>query len=385
MKHRIWIIFILNVWFSHALFSQQITVGAERPDHYLDLIEDKRVGMVVNHTSMAFNDHIVDYLLTKNIDVVRIFSPEHGFRGTADAGKHIDNAVDEETGIAIVSLYGANKKPTPEQMQGIDIMIFDIQDVGARFYTYISTMHYVMEACSEQGIGFIVLDRPNPNGHYVDGPVLREKYRSFVGMHKIPIVHGLTVGELAKMINGEYWLPDSLQCELFVIPVENYHHEYQYSLPVKPSPNLPNDISIKLYPSLCLFEGTMMSLGRGTEFPFQVVGYPDSSFGRFSFTPTSMPGASNPKYEGQVCYGRDFRDIRRPPRFTINYVIEFYNKSGRSEDFFNDYFDKLAGNGELKQQIKAGLSPEEIRISWVEELEDYREKRKKYLLYPDFQ
>ncbi len=385
MKGNICAILILLIIQPLITTGQRITVGAERIDLYEELIDNKRVAMVVNHTSQAFGGHLVDYLLLRDVNIVKIFSPEHGFRGTADAGKHIENSIDERTGVPIVSLYGSNRQPTDEQMGGIDAVIFDIQDVGTRFYTYISTMHYMMDACARHTIQMIILDRPNPNGDYVEGPVLREGFESFVGMHPIPVVHGLTVGELARMINGEGWLTDSASCELFVIPVENYHHQYQYSLPVRPSPNLPNDLAIRLYPSLCFFEGTLMSVGRGTEFPFQVVGYPDSSYGRFQFTPTSRPGASNPKYQDQKCFGRDFRDIRGRPRFTINYIIEFYYKSGRDENFFNDYFDKLAGNSELKIQIKAGLTEEEIRISWLEELKDYKSKRKKYLLYPDFE
>lgn len=385
MKAKIWAIIILVLSISIITRAQQITVGAERIDLYEELLEDKNVAMLVNHTSQAYGGHLVDFLLSRDIRIVKIFAPEHGFRGTVDAGKHIENSTDPRTGIPIISLYGSNRKPSDDQMEGVDVVIFDIQDVGTRFYTYISTMHYMMDACARNGIRMIVLDRPNPNGDYVDGPVLRKGFESFVGMHHIPVVHGMTVGELAKMINGEGWLTDAASCDLFVVPVENYHHQYQYSLPVKPSPNLPNDLAIRLYPSLCFFEGTMMSVGRGTDFPFQVVGYPDSSFGRFQFTPESRPGAGNPKYKDERCYGRDFRDIRRRPRFTINYIIEFYYKSGRNDEFFNDYFDKLAGNAELRQQIMAGLTEDEIRISWLEELNQYKKIRKQYLMYPDFE
>jgi len=268
-------------------------------------------------------------------------------------------------------------------MEGLDIVVFDIQDVGVRFYTYISTLHYVMEACAENNVKLLILDRPNPNGDYVDVPVFRDGFQSFVGMHKIPIVHGLTIGELAKMINGEHWLKDSLEVKMVIVRIGNYHHQYSYSVPVKPSPNLPNDLSIRLYPSICLFEGTMMSLGRGTDYPFQVVGYPDPSFGDFKFIPKNRPGASTPKYMDKVCYGKDYREQLPPPRFTISEIIEFFNKSGQDKDFFNDYFNKLAGNDELKAQIEAGFTEDEIRISWNEELADYIQLRKKYLLYPD--
>jgi len=385
MKDRFCILIIFFLFISVKVVAQQIIVGAERTELYEDQLKGKRIGMLVNQTSRVFNSHLVDYLISKEMDVVKIFSPEHGFRGEEDAGKHIEDARDEKTGIPIISLYGDNRKPAPEQMQGVDVIIFDIQDVGVRFYTYISTMHYMMEACAENEVEMLILDRPNPNGDYVDGPVLRPAQKSFVGMDPIPIVHGMTVGEMAKMINGEKWLEGGKTCRLEVITVENYQHSTHYSLPVKPSPNLPNDLAVRLYPSLCLFEGTMMSLGRGTEFPFQVVGYPDESFGRFEFTPQETPGATNPKYKGQKCYGRDFRELQEAPKFTIRYVIEFYNKSGQDENFFTSYFNQLAGNDELIEQIKAGLSEEEIRISWIEDLNKYKNMRKKYLLYPDFE
>jgi uncharacterized protein YbbC (DUF1343 family) len=383
MKARVCQIIIFLVGIISTGYAQNIIVGAEKDNFYIDLLLDKSIGVVVNHTSIAHGKHLVDFLISRDVNVTKIFTPEHGYRGTADAGAHIDNSLDEKTGIPIISLYGDNKKPKPEQLSGIDIMVFDIQDVGVRFYTYISTMHYVMEACAESDVKLLILDRPNPNGGYVDGPVLRKGFHSFVGMHKIPIVHGLTVGELAKMINGEFWLKDSLQCKMVIVRVGNYHHQYPYSLPEKPSPNLPNDLSVQLYPSLCLFEGTMMSLGRGTDIPFQVVGYPDPAFGDFKFIPQNKPGANTPKYMGKVCYGKDYRELQSAPEFTIGEVIEFYNKSGRHEDFFNDYFNKLAGNDELRKQIEAGLTEDEIRISWLEELNAYKKLRRKYLLYPD--
>jgi len=385
MKGRIYCILIFYFFLLIGTHAQGIHVGAERIELYGELLNNKRIGLVVNHTSRAFNGHLLDFLISRGYKIVKIFAPEHGLRGSEDAGKHIENMIDEKTGIPVFSLYGSSRKPDDQQMSEIDIIIFDIQDVGVRFYTYISTMHYMMEACAENDIEMVIFDRPNPNGDYVDGPVLRREFKSFVGMHSIPVVHGLTVGELANMINGERWLSDGIQCKLHVIPVENYHHNYQYSLPERPSPNLPNDLSVRLYPSLCLFEGTMMSVGRGTEFPFQVVGYPDESFGDFIFTPSSVSGASNPKYMDQKCYGKDFRDLQMKPKFSISYVIEFYYKSGRDDQFFNQYFNKLIGNDELIEQIRAGLTEEEIRISWLEELNLYKNIRKKYLLYPDFE
>ena len=383
MKARVCQIIIFLVGIITGSYAQNIIVGAEKDNFYIDLLLNKNIGVVVNHTSIAHGKHLVDFLLSKDVNITRIFTPEHGYRGTADAGEQIDNSKDEKTGIPIISLYGTNKKPKPDQLAGIDIIVFDIQDVGVRFYTYISTLHYVMEACAANNVKLLILDRPNPNGDYVDGPVLREGFHSFVGMHKIPIVHGLTIGELAKMINGEYWLKDSLQCKMVIVRVGNYHHQYPYSLKVKPSPNLPNDLSVRLYPSICLFEGTMMSVGRGTDFPFQTVGYPDPSFGEFKFIPQNKPGANTPKFMGKVCYGKDYRELRSVPEFTVNEVIEFYNKSARNKDFFNDYFNKLAGNDELRRQIEAGLTEDEIRISWIEELDKYKKLRRKYLLYPD--
>lgn len=383
MKIRVCLIFIFYVAGMSFSTGQNLILGAEKDNFYIELLKDKKIGVVVNQTSQVRGKHLVDFLLSKNIKVVRIFTPEHGFRGTASAGEHVANSRDKKSGVEIVSLYGNNKKPTNEQMSGLDIVVFDIQDVGVRFYTYISTLHYVMEACAENEVKMLILDRPNPNGDYVDGPVLRDDFKSFVGMDPLPIVHGMTIGELAKMINGEYWLKDSLRCKVVVVRIENYHHQVSYSLPINPSPNLPNDLAIRLYPTLCLFEGTMLSVGRGTDFPFQVAGYPNSSFGSFFFTPEDKPGAQNPKLKGEICYGKDYRKLSKPPKFTLNYLIEFYNKSGQDPDFFNDYIDKLAGNDELRLQIEAGLSEEEIRVSWIEELNNFKKLRKKYLLYPD--
>ncbi len=361
-----------------------ILTAAEQTALYLPLLQNKNIALVVNHTSMIHQHHLVDTLMASGVAVKKIFAPEHGFRGDKDAGENIKNDKDTKTGLPVISLYGATKKPTAEHLQDIDIIIFDIQDVGARFYTYISAMHYVMEACAENQKKLIVLDRPNPNGHYIDGPILQSGFTSYVGLHPIPIVHGLTVGELAKMINGEKWLADGVQCDLTVIPVKNYTHSTPYSLPVKPSPNLPNDLSIKLYPSLCLFEGTNISVARGTLFPFQAIGYPDPVFGEFAFTPTSIPGMSkNPPHENKVCYGIDFRETEVTEGFSLSYLIEFYQKSPLKEKFFNNFFNNLAGNSILKERIIAGWDEKMIRAEWEQGLADYKSIRKKYLIYPD--
>ena len=377
-------IFILALCPLTAL-SQLPRVGAERAELYLPLLQGKRIGLVGNQTSIlpqSNNKHVVDFLLENGIQVKKVFVPEHGFRGTADAGEKVDNSMDTKTGLPIVSLYGNNKKPSAEQIKDLDIVIFDLQDVGTRFFTYISTMHYVMEACAEQGKKMIIFDRPNPNGGYIDGPMLKPGFESFVGMHNIPIVHGLTVGELAKMINGEKWLKGGQTVDLEVIPVENWSHDQAYNLPIKPSPNLPNDLSIKLYPSTCLFEGTVVSLGRGTYFPFQVYGYPDPKFGDFTFTPVSIDGMSKtPPHQDQLCYGRDLRAESMNHQFTLGYLLEAYHKSEMKEKFFNNYFNTLVGTDELKKQILAGESEAEIRESWKAGHEVYKEKREKYLIY----
>lgn len=403
MRSIILIFFLFaSLWISchsQATEPKEIQVGAASIQEYLTLLQNKRVALVVNHTSQINEIHLVDTLLSLGIDIKHIFAPEHGFRGEAGAGETIKNSVDTKTGIPIISLYGKNKKPQSEQLKDIDIVVFDIQDVGARFYTYISTMHYVMEACAEQNKPLIILDRPNPNGFYVDGPVLNPELQSFVGMHPIPIVHGLTVGELAQMINGEGWLTGGIQCEVTIIKVKNYDHNDTYSLPVRPSPNLPNDQAINLYPSLCLFEGTVVSLGRGTPYPFQVLGYPDLSFSEafaseaqavdtFSFVPKSIPGvAMDPPHEGKRCYGLDLRNETRLNRFSLAYIMDFHRKAKEAgiNNFFNSFFDKLAGTTQLKTQILSGLSEDEIRRSWVDALKQYKNTRKKYLLYQDFE
>ncbi len=365
--------------------ANNIKVGAERTDAYLPLLKGKNVALVVNQSSMINDTHLVDSLISLQVDIRKIFSPEHGFRGNADAGEQVKSSVDTKTCLPIVSLYGNNKKPKPEQLEGIEVVVFDLQDVGVRFYTYISTMHYVMEACAELGIDFIVLDRPNPNGDYFDGPVLQTKYKSFVGMHPIPVVHGLTVGELAEMINNEGWLNEGEKCSLTVIKMQNWTHDTKYELPVKPSPNLPNYTSIRLYPSLCFLEPTQISIGRGTYFPFQVIGFPNSTVGDFSFSPKSIDGmAKNPKHQDEICTGLDLRMDTLASGFSLKYFMEFYKAYPDKEAFFTNpsFFNLLAGNGTLIQQIKEGKSEAEIRASWKQDLQEYGQLRKKYLLYP---
>jgi uncharacterized protein YbbC (DUF1343 family) len=371
-----------------------IIMGAERLDMYLPLIQNKRVAVVVNQTSVVDGKSIVDVLLEENVMLTKIFAPEHGFRGTADAGAHIADSKDSKTGLPIKSLYGNHKKPTAEDLKNIDLVVFDIQDVGARFYTYISTMHYVMEACAENGVAFMVLDRPNPNGHYVDGPRMQKSHQSFVGMHPVPVVHGMTVGEYAQMINGEGWLANGKQVQLSVIPCQYYTHLRPYSLPIKPSPNLQNDRAIYLYPSLCFFEGTVVSLGRGTDTPFQVIGHPDYQKGTFTFTPIPKPGATDPPLKNQLCKGIDLSS--QPPleelknlttQIQIEWLIDFYQELNMGESFFlkNLFFDKLAGSTALREQIISGMSAEEIRAGWLADLAAFKELRRKYLLYEDFE
>lgn len=366
-----------------------LSAGAERMELYLPrLLQCKGVALLVNQTSVIGSTHLVDTLLALGVPVRQIFAPEHGFRGTADAGEAVKDSRDTKTGLPLISLYGASKKPQAADLNGIDWVIFDIQDVGARFYTYISSMHYMMEACADFQIPFMVLDRPNPNGHYVDGPVLDVNYRSFVGMHPVPVVHGMTVGEYAKMINGEGWLGAGKQCQLEVIPCQGYHHQSAYPLPIKPSPNLPDMGSIYCYPSTCFFEGTVASEGRGTAHPFQIYGHPDSGTGDFYFTPVSMPGAKYPKLEGQRCRGFDLSTLPHDSLFAIGqlqlqYLIDFYQAFPDKERFFleNKFFDKLAGNATLRQQIRDGCTEEQIRDSWQGGLNQFKQIRAKYLIY----
>jgi uncharacterized protein YbbC (DUF1343 family) len=362
--------------------AEELTIGAAQLSLYLPQLSGKRVGMVVNHTSMVGNTHLVDTLLSRQVAVKKIFAPEHGFRGEADAGEHISSGVDKKTNLPLVSLYGSNKKPTAEQLADLDVVIFDIQDVGTRFYTYISTMHYVMEACAESSKKLLILDRPNPHGSYFDGPVLVPAFKSFVGMHPVPVVHGLTVGELATMINGQKWLANGVQCDLSVITNKIYTHRTPYELPIRPSPNLSNQQAIRLYPSLCLFEGTVVSVGRGTDYPFQVIGSPNQANGPFTFTPKSVPGAKNPPYLNQQCYGLDLREDTLS-HFSLKYVIDFYQKAANKDKFFTSFFDKLAGNDKLRAQIRSGMTEAQIRDTWKEDLAAYGAMRKKYLLYAE--
>lgn len=372
--------------FSISLFvvnAQNVVTGAEQTELYMPLLANKSVGVVCNHSAVIGNKHLVDSLLKVGVRVVKIYAPEHGFRGEAQAGELINSGKDEKTGLPLISLYGKSKKPSPADLNGIDILIFDIQDVGVRFYTYISTLHYVMEAAAENNLPLIVLDRPNPLGFYVDGPVLDTTYRSFVGMHPVPIVHGMTVGEYAQMINGEHWLKNGVQCELTVIPCNNYNHSTRYTLNIKPSPNLPNMTSIYLYPSLCLFEGTTMSVGRGTDFPFQMVGHP-KLMGKynFSFTPKAKLGNKTLLYNGTTCYGLDLRQ-RFDSTFTLKYLLELYHNYPDKKTFFNSFFIKLIGDKRILDAIKAGRSEKEIRMLWQSDLKAFQAIRKKYLLYQE--
>ena len=367
-----------------------ILVGAERVAEYISLLKDKRIGIVANHTSLINNTHLVDSLIGLKINVVRVFSPEHGFRGNADAGESVKSDIDEATGLPIVSLYGKNKKPTPEQLEDLDLIIFDIQDVGVRFYTYISTMSYVMEACAESNKKVLVLDRPNPNGHFVDGPVLEKKHQSFIGLHPVPIAHGMTIGEYARMVNGQGWIANGKPCDLTVIKVANYDHQTFYELPIKPSPNLPNMSSIYLYPSLCLFEGTPISIGRGTSTPFQVVGHPLIKSNSFSFTPESKDGAKSPKLMGEKCNGyhlAHFGDnyIKNKGGINLFWLIDIYKDYPEKEGFFTKMFLLLSGTDQLKEQLENGMPEEDIYASWQKGLTDFKSIRKQYLLYKDFE
>jgi uncharacterized protein YbbC (DUF1343 family) len=366
--------------------NETLESGAAATQEYLPLIKGKTVAVVANQTSLVGDVHLVDTLLSLDVDIRLIFAPEHGFRDLADAGVVITSGTDPVTGITVTSLYGRKKKPLPEDLEGIDAVIYDIQDVGTRFYTYLTTMCYIMEACAENGKSFIILDHPNPNGYYVDGPVLDTAYRSFVGIHPVPVVHGMTLGEYAGMVNGEGWLPGGISCDLKVIRCTNYTHSTLYELPVIPSPNLPNMNSVYLYPSLCFAEGTVLSCGRGTEFPFQVLGAPEMPDTGFSFTPQPSFGSSDPKYNGMLCYGIDLRNaledsIVPRPAMNLEWIIDAYNAYPDKEKFFTGYFDTLAGSSTLREQIISGMDADEIRQTWIEELDKFKQVRKKYLLY----
>jgi len=366
-----------------------LIVGANRTELYLPMLKGKRVGIVANQTSVIFKDnnqfvHLVDSLLALKVTVKKVFSPEHGFRGTADAGEEVESTTDKKTGLPIVSLYGDNRKPKQDQIKDLDVVIFDIQDVGVRFYTYISTLHYVMEACAEAKIPLIIFDRPNPNGSYVDGPTLEIANKSFLGMHPIPLVHGMTIGEYAQMINGEHWLNDGLKCDITVIPIENYSHQTPYHIPIRPSPNLPNDQAIALYPSLGLFEGTNINAGRGTEFQFQRYGAPflDKSVFTFTYTPVENFGAKNPKHKGKLCYGEDLSSVKINNEVSLKWIIKAYkNSTDKSLVFITSGFTKHAGTDKLQKQIEAGLTEEQIKATWQEDLKRFKAIREKYLIY----
>lgn len=365
-----------------------LNIGANQTESYLQWLQDKNVGIVGNQTSVIFRSeseyiHLVDSLLKRNITVKNVFAPEHGFRGTADAGEIIKDDVDAKTGIPVISLYGDQKKPAPEHLKAIDIMVFDIQDVGARFYTYISTLHYIMEACAEQNIPLVILERPNPNGHYIDGPVLEDEFKSFVGMHPVPVVHGLTIAEYAQMINGEEWLKNGIQCDLNIVEMKNYSPSQNYELPIKPSPNLPNAKAINLYPSLCFFEGTNVNAGRGTSNQFQIFGSPflETSVFEYEYTPQSMNGAKYPKHENKLCYGMNLENQNTLDYLNLDWLLQAYHHTQDQSAFFNDFFNKLAGNSSLREQIQKAKTAQEIRESWQVDLEAYRVKIQPYLMY----
>lgn len=378
---------------NNAVSKLEILPGAQQTNLYLKLLATKNIAVVANQTSVIFKaeglkinnkpnyTHLIDSLVSLNMNVTTVFSPEHGFRGNADAGEKVTDGKDIKTGLPIVSLYGKNKKPSQKQLNNIDVVVFDIQDVGVRFYTYISTLHYVMEACAEKGIPVIVLDRPNPNGHYIDGPTLEIEHKSFVGMHPVPLVYGMTIGEYAQMINGENWLKNNLKCDLTIIQLKNYTHNSEYSLPVRPSPNLPNDISINLYPSLGFFEGTIINAGRGTENQFQQYGAPFFPKSEFSYTPQPNFGSKYPKHKGNLCYGVNLKNTKKLSVVNLEWLIDAYQKTPKTDHFFGETFTIHAGNTKLEEQLKTGVSAKNIHQSWQAKIDEFRIIREKYLLY----
>jgi len=383
---------LLTFILSSSLICQQneMLTGAERTSYYLPLLKGKNIGLVVNQTSIIGKVHLVDSLIQMGLNVKKIFAPEHGFRGNADAGEKISDSKDAKTGVPIISIYGSKKAPEKADLEGIDILIFDIQDVGTRFYTYISTLHYVMLSCADNNVPLIVFDRPNPNGHFIDGPMLDLAYQSFVGMHPIPVVHGMTIGEYAQMINGENWLGDNKRTNLQVVSCLNYKHSDIYNLPIPPSPNLPNMRSIYLYPSICYFEGTQISLGRGTNKQFQVLGAPNLNAGDFTFTPEPKPGAMNPPQLGKLCRGMDLSglqelQIKAKKTIDLSYLIQVYRDYPDKESFFlpGMFFDKLAGSSKLREMIQSGYSEQQIKDTWQPGLNQFKKLRKKYLIYED--
>ncbi len=377
--------------YTQNIDSEKIITAAEQTEKYIPLLKGKKIAIVANQTTVIERKngngfvHLVDSLLALDINIIKVFAPEHGFRGKADAGEHVSNHKDVKTGLPIISLYGKNKKPSQEQLSNIDMVIFDIQDVGVRFYTYISTMTYVMETCAELGIPVIVLDRPNPNGHYVDGPTLEMKHKSFVGMHPIPLVYGMTMGEYAQMVNGEKWMEGGVKCDLTVIRLKNYNHDSEYNLPIRPSPNLPNSQSINLYPSLGFFEGTIINAGRGTEFQFQRYGAPffpsDSDTDDFTYTPQPNFGSKDPKFKGELCYGVDLSKNKKQNTVNLKWLVDAYHKTPKEKEFFGKSFTIHAGNLQLQKQIESGKTAEEIRASWQKGVKKFKKIRNKYLIY----
>ena len=387
MNRKIILLFGLLLASLGAPAQDRIETGAEQTGRYLPLLEGRRVGIMTNHTGTVGRTHLVDTLRSLGVDIRVVFAPEHGFRGQADAGESVASYRDRKTGIDVVSVYGSTKRPPDSIMQRLDVLLFDIQDVGLRYYTYLSSMHYLMEACAANGKRLIVLDRPNPNGFYVDGPVLEAKHRSFVGMHPIQVVHGMTLGELARMIDGEGWLRDGLRCKLTVIPCRGYTHRSRYRLPTAPSPNLPNMRAVYLYPSLCFFEGTPVSLGRGTDFPFQAYGHPELQ-GDFSFTPRSNAGAKNPPLKDKLCHGVDLRTAPSDERIwergvDLGYVIDCYRQLNLGEKFFTPMFDRLTGTDYVRQMILQGAGADRIKARWADDVERFKQTRKPYLLYEE--
>lgn len=361
----------------------QIVPGAAQWESYIKILGKENIGVVAHQASLVnHKTHLIDTLLSLEVNITKVFAPEHGFRGDADAGESVADQKDLKTGLPILSLYGSNKKPSEESLEGINIMLFDLQDVGVRFYTYLSTLHYVMEACAENGIPLIILDRPNPNAHYTDGPILEEDCKSFVGMHPVPIVSGMTIGEYAKMINGEGWLSVGIQCDLRVVPLKNYTHQTTYEIPLRPSPNLPNAHSIALYPSLCLLEPTVISVGRGTEMQFQIYGHPQLPETNFSFTPRPNYGSKNPKLKDQLCHGVDLRNFERPKKIELQWLIQAHRDFPDKEHFFKKGFYRIAGNKKLQKQLAQGMNEQQIRKTWEKDLEKFKKTRKKYLIYP---
>jgi uncharacterized protein YbbC (DUF1343 family) len=381
---KITFLFFLFLGNFHVSIAQTSLIpGAGQWESYMKLLEQENVGMVAHQASLINPDtHLIDTLLSLKVNIKKVFAPEHGFRGDADAGENVADQKDLKTGLPIFSLYGSNKKPSKESLEGLSIMLFDLQDVGVRFYTYLSTLHYVMEACAENRIPLVILDRPNPNTHFTDGPILEKDCESFVGMHPVPIVPGMTIGEYAKMINGERWLSEGIQCDLTIIPIKNYTHQTTYEIPIRPSPNLPNAHSIGLYPSLCLLESTLISIGRGTEMQFQIFGHPELPQTGFSFTPQPNYGSKNPKLNGQICHGIDLRNFERPKKIELQWLIQAYRDFPDKEHFFKKSFYRIAGNKRLQKQLAQGMNEQQIRKTWERDLEKFGEIRKKYLIYP---